>query len=397
MGNIGDQPAAQPGLESNNNPSVVQPVPGTGAEAAGSTAGLAPDMLQANDSFSQTAGMSVGREASFSDVSTIGDFFGSSSFITGPSWGGQQIILPTAGGDRRYKLSENNSPVPMDRVFFTYNAFADAVSDVNGNQLDVNRYLFGAEKTFANGLMSVTARIPIANGVDSQQFQDGGTLFQANEFGNLSLTGKALLYQDCRHAVSTGLGVIFPTAAASELTTGSTRVEFENTAYHLQPFFAVQCTPNRGCWATFYSQMDFAAAGNAVTSSTAGQTDVTQIYNDQNLWFIDMSVGKWFYRNSCCSAKLRGIAGIFEMHYTTTLNDTDAVLAGNAAFGPVNSGFTDTISNPFNRLDVLNATMGLRFQLGEKTLLTLGGVAPLRGLEEGLFDGEFVLQLSRRR
>jgi len=383
--NIGDQPAGQP-----SNQPVVRPVPG-------SDMGLRSDNSLSNDSFALSAGLGEGREASASDVSTIGDFFGGGAYVSGPSWGGQQIILPVAGGDRRYKLSENTSPIPMDRVFFTYNVFDDAVVDANGNQIDLNRYLFGAEKTFNDGKMSLSVRVPIANGADSQQIQDGSTLFQANEFGNLSLTAKRLLFKDDMHAVSTGLGIIFPTAAGSVLQTGSTRVAIDNEAYHLQPFFAVQRTPNSRRWVTLFTQFDFAAAGNAVTSSNANQPDVTQIYNDQHLWFVDLSFGQWFYRNNCCNAGLRGIAGIFEMHYTTTLNNTDTVLAGNPDFGFSGLGTSDTISNPFNRMDVLNATMGLRFQLGEKTLLTLAGVAPLRAAEEGLFDGEFVLQLSRRR
>ncbi len=384
---IGDQPSTQPG-----NQPVVQPVPGSG-----SGLGMAADSSLSNESMALTAGLGVGQEASFSDVATIGDFFGGGAFVSGPSWGGQQIILPVAGGDRRYKLSENTSPIPMDRVFFTYNVFDDAVVDSNGNPIDLNRYLFGAEKTFNDGKFSLTVRVPIANGADSQQIQDGRTLYQANEFGNLSLTAKRLLYKDDCYAVSTGLGLIFPTAAGSQLVTGTTTVDIANTAYHLQPFIAIQRTPNKRRWATLFTQFDFAAAGNAVTSSAPNQPAITQIYNDQHLWFIDLSFGQWLYRNNCSNANLRGLAGIFELHYTTTLNDTDSVLAGNSTFGNAGAPSSDTLSNPFNRLDVLNATMGLRFQLGEKTLLTVAGVAPLRAAEEGLFDGEFVLQLSRRR
>jgi hypothetical protein len=41
------------------------------------------------------------------------------------------VLADLAGGDRRFKISENNSPFPQDRIFFNYHHFHNAVVDVN--------------------------------------------------------------------------------------------------------------------------------------------------------------------------------------------------------------------------------------------------------------------------
>ncbi len=64
-------------------------------------------------------------------------------------------------------VSENQSPRPQDRVFFTFDYF----SNVNGalnlklgapvSDILVNRYVFGFEKTFDNGNASIGVRVPL--------------------------------------------------------------------------------------------------------------------------------------------------------------------------------------------------------------------------------------------
>lgn len=41
------------------------------------------------------------------------------------------VLAGLAGGDRRFKLSDNNSPFPQDRIIFTYHHFHNAIVDVN--------------------------------------------------------------------------------------------------------------------------------------------------------------------------------------------------------------------------------------------------------------------------
>lgn len=71
--------------------------------------------------------------------------------------------IPTAGGTRRVKISENMSPIPRDRVFFDYNDFQNALfvpnpSTGGGYSTSVQRYMPGFEKTFFNGWASINIR-----------------------------------------------------------------------------------------------------------------------------------------------------------------------------------------------------------------------------------------------
>ncbi len=351
------------------------------------------------DSNALAFGQGGGSEGMGFGDSMIGDFFGGGSYIAGPSWGGVTFIQPVSAGDRRFKLTENTSPFPTDRVFANYNLFDNALIDANGNELDLNRYIFGLERTFLQGNASLELRVPILNGVNSEQVQVvGGPPNRNTEFGNMSLTTKFLLERRNGWASSSGMGVILPTAEEALLVSPSgLEVEIANEAFHLQPFFAVQRNPNQYSWINFFTQIDIAAQGNTVTVTDQSGSLLSQpeIYNDQHLLFLDLAMGRWLYKSNSQYNLVNGIAGIVELHYTTTLNDTDVVTAG---LQDSDTGEPlDTLTDPANRRDVVNATLGVRFLLNNRSSLTVAGVAPLRDDFDHLFDSEFLVQFSRYR
>ena len=53
-----------------------------------------------------------------------------------------------------------------------------------------------------------------------------------------------------------------------------------------------------------------------------------------------------------------------------------------------------SITNPFNRMDILNATGALVFRFPGATF-RVGAAAPLRDDEERLFDTEIIAQFNR--
>src|SRR5690606_114954 len=95
------------------------------------------------------------------------------------------------GGDRRFKYAENNSPFLMNRTFFTYNHFHNAVIDVNGVDQAVDRYMFGIERV-VTPVTSLELRVPLAGGLDAVQVL-GSSDTEALEFGNMSLSFKRML------------------------------------------------------------------------------------------------------------------------------------------------------------------------------------------------------------
>jgi len=129
--------------------------------------------------------------------------------------------------------------------------------------------------------------------------------------------------------------------------------------------------------------LDVAANGNDVlvpTFVTPGGFERVGRYNDQPLGLMDLKVGYWLYQNPD-ARWVKGIVPTCELHYTTTLRNTDSV---------------GGVSNPFNRMDLVDLTAGVHILLGEKAVLTVAGAAPLRTQENRVFDAEAMVQFNRR-
>jgi len=352
-----------------------------------------PQLPSPASSFASSSQLASSSESVGFRDATIGDFFGSAARIQGASFGTylppNGFNLPLAGSDRRLKLTENISPLPVDRWFVNYNHFSQPLADINNNELDVDRVTLGLEKTVLNNAASVELRLPLIGGLSSTQDVRTLETQDAVEFGNVTLTFKGVLWQ-CgdEMAVTGGLGVNMPTGSSASVfdAGGNQIVSIDNQAVHLLPFLAVYKKYSSRTWAIGIVQFDFDANGNEFVFNN-GQN--SSVYQDQTMMFLDASVGHWFYENQCGCSWIQRAAVIGELHYATTLNDTDVAQAG-----PVED--SDVVRNPFNRLDILNGTAGLRFQLGRNYLLTTAAVFPLREREEAQFDSEIAILVTRR-
>lgn len=276
--------------------------------------------------------------------------------------------IPIAGGDRRFKISENMSPLPRDRVYYAFNGFQQAARTVDGREIDVNRHTFGAEKTFLDRTASVEFRMPIIQGASAvQSFDFNQQNDDGVEFGNMTIIPKMILSEGDSHIVSAGLGINLPTAREGALTfTGNVAQRFltiRNQSVHLSPFLGLLLLPGSNTYVISFAQVDFDTAGNNVTDAAGNNLGV---YQDQNLFHFDFAVGRYLYRDD--SARLTGIAAQFEIHYSSTLQDSDQISFGGGE-----------IFNPFNRLDLLVLTGGLNFQFWNTSWLTVGCAVPVRG------------------
>ncbi len=352
-----------------------------------------PAMPSPATSFASATQLAAASEAVGFRDSTIGDFFGSSSLISGPTYGisdrTQGFNVPISGSDRRFKLTENISPIPVDRWFVNYNHFSQPVTNMNGEGIDIDRVTLGLEKTFLDQAASLEFRMPLVGGLSARQDTQGSGDQTTIEFGNITLTLKGVFWQwGDRTAVTSGLGINLPTARDGEVhNAGDPLVVVDNRAVHLLPFIALYHRPSPRTFIIGVAQLDFDTNGNAFRYREDGMW-VSSYYQEQNLLYLDLSMGHWFYEDYTQSRLIRRIAAIGELHYTTTMNDTDIVQAGPS------SG--DVATNPFNRIDVLNGTAGLRFQLGRNYMLTTAAVFPLKDEENKLFDSEVAILVTRR-
>jgi hypothetical protein len=176
---------------------------------------------------------------------------------------------------------------------------------------------------------------------------------------------------------------MFPTGNDGRLRDafGDDFFRVNNRAVYVQPFVGWLWTPNRRLFLEVFAQADFDANGNPVLS--AGPNSRLQTigrFEDQSLLLLDAKAGFWLYRDPDARL-LTGIIPTVELHYTSTMQNTDTV-------GPM--------TNPFNRTDWLNLTAGFHFLLGSRSTLTVASSAPLRTGDAGPFDSEIAVQFERR-
>lgn len=299
---------------------------------------------------------------------------------TGPyfSDAGGYSSVPVAAGDRRFKISDNNNPLPQDRILFNFHSFDNGVLGGDGSLYDVNRYTLGIEKTFWNGMASFEVRAPFASGLTAHQTV--GMASQGVEFGNMTGVLKILIFQTDTTIVSGGLAVTAPTARDAILysapATPSMRVD--NEATFLQPFIGVSHMNANGMFVTFFGQMDFDVTGDSVSliGQGIGAGSAQQYYN-QTLMMADLAIGKWLYRDPYANGIINGVAPAIELHYTTTTTSTDSV-----------STVAQEVTNVDNRVDILNLVGGVHFLIGQRNMLTVTGGAPLKTNGDRYYDSE---------
>jgi hypothetical protein len=269
-----------------------------------------------------------------------------------------------------FKVADNESPTPTDRVFFTYNYFNNigggeggsversitvtpiptgfVITDLPGATVpsrsrDVHRELFGFEKTFLGGDASVELRLPLF-----QTNRDDA--FNADDFGDLTVLGKYAFINNPVNVFSVGLAVTAPTGPAINTIAG----DINSTL--LQPFFGyIRRSGN------FYFQ-----GIHSVVFPTNSE--------DVNLLFNDLSVGYIFEGRG---RALAFFAPNFEVHVTTPLenrNRENAVV---------------------HVSDIVTLNTGVHLGLGEgRTLLSFGVATPVTGPRP--MDIEAYVQLNFR-
>jgi hypothetical protein len=258
-------------------------------------------------------------------------------------------------------------------------------------QQSLDRYTPGFEKTFLDGTWSVELRMPFVGSIDTQL---ESVAIESGNFGNLAVLVKNLLYMDDSTAVGVGLGIDTPTGSDVDTLLGDADrigLRFHNQSLHLLPFIGFVTQPSDDLFFTGFLQVDIAANGNNVERLDFDGTptgDSLGIYTDQNLLLLDIGVGRWLYRNPS-PERWTGLAAVAEIHYLTTLQETDAIA--------VNTAFTDfVITNPQGSLSVVNLTAGLQLQMFNLSSLRVGGVFPLGNEDHRLFDAEVQVQFNRQ-
>jgi hypothetical protein len=319
------------------------------------------------------------------------------------------FTVPLVGASRIGKISENDSPIPRDRVFFNYNHFQNVFQLAETplfpagppvvRQQSIDRYVIGGEKTFFDGWTSIEVRMPLLGTIDTQLQSIG---LNAAGWGNLTAVFKSLLYMDGSTAVGAGMSVETPTGSSLFNRIGSGplqgNLQFVNQSTHLAPYIGFVWSPGdprwgwgNGLFLTGFAQIDTPTASNTVNVVNPDRTIAGAPLGkltDQTLGFLDLGGGYWVYRDPYAE-RWTGLAVVGELHYTTSMTNADRI-AGTVAGNPIVLNANDP------RFDVLNGTIGVQALMFDASSFRVAGVFPLGNENRRLFDSEVQFQFNRR-
>ncbi|WP_157609893.1 hypothetical protein [Roseimaritima ulvae] len=349
----------------------------------------------------------------------------------------------------RLNISENNTAIPVDRVYYSYRHFHNSNS-LRAYQFrevyNYDRHVVGFEKTFFGGMASVETRIPIEKRLRSDiisivdpEVTNIVDLVADEEreigLGNVSIISKLMLLQRSNFVLSAGLGVTIPSAddvryrLGNRVSLPNTIVpglvarnvstfdfKYENETVYLSPFLAWLSTHNRSRWFhQGFLQIEVAANPSKLNANTAGTTEY--FFNGvdagfsvfqtpggepvevdvfaQTLMRLNLGLGyqHTYYDRSRWISNIRSL---YELHYTTTLQRANLSFIPLEQFGAgAGTVFPQfgAVGNADPRTDILNAAVGLSLNLGP-LLVTNGVVAPLREAPDRGFDFEYNLQVQ---
>ncbi len=285
----------------------------------------------------------------------------------------------------RVKLSEDNSPLPRDRVIFAYDTFGGVPLTENG--LAVNRFMFGFEKTFLDGRWSAEVRLPFA-GTLASSFTDGFET-KSVELGNMRFALKRRWTNSETFNVSTGVGVTVPTASDQVVFNplGGELYRFKNESVTVEPFLALLYTPNDRFFAQGWTSINADTTGGILTynKDVFGGSGSQRIY-DLPYLALDGQIGYWIVKRD--TGVVRGLAPFVELHWNYAIAQQQAIDAVN----DTSRGQGLNISGVANT--ELNLTAGIVMQINEHVNLTLGGSVPLFQKPDRTFDGQFGMRLN---
>jgi hypothetical protein len=249
-----------------------------------------------------------------------------------------------------FKITENESPAPQDRVFITYNYFYNInktfnPSGIEVERTDLSREVIGFEKTFLGGDASFGMRLPI---IEAQ-----GQFIDKTDVGDISMILKYAFVNDrsTGNLLSTGLVLTVPTGPAF-VPDGAPDIH----PVLFQPFLG-----------SIWRSGDFYLHGFTSILVPTDNREVTFLFNDYG-------IGYFIYQSN--STFISSIAPTVEAHLNTPLNHRGSQ------------------EEPIAGLDVFDLTSGFDIGFGNRAFLTIGIDTPLTGPKP--FDVEAVAQFNWR-
>jgi hypothetical protein len=264
-------------------------------------------------------------------------------------------IVPAVVG---FKVSDNQYPRPVDRVWVNFNYYDGVNSGINNEfatpikNMQVYREQFGIEKTFLDQQASIGFRLPVETLTITSGFPGLGGSHTST--GNFSSYLKYALYDDGQNFFSVGLDMNFPTGPKT--FAGYPSILGIN-ALDIQPFFGY----------IFQRDRVYVQGFNSIAVPTDRRLPT--------MYFCDIALGYYVYRSADPRALLSFLVPTFETHLNIPLNWV--------GFQPRFIGGTP---------NVVDLTYALNAGFGRRVVLSAAYVHPVTGPTP--FSGELALMLN---
>jgi hypothetical protein len=283
-------------------PVIPPPVPGTGTTPEMGGAGLGSSFASAPEGgtqappsfnpamFGDFIGVLQGRVVRQTVTVTNGQTFRSPG--TNISGNIASVVAPVPYR-AAFKIAENESPRPVDRIYLNYNYYDNATRLIDGvDHMGLHRETLGFEKTFLDGEASIGLRVPLLQLTGDSDVQD-------YQFGDMDLLFKFALLDNRRtgNIFSTGLVLTLPTSKDVEIDGES----------NLHAFIAQPWVGGIVNFENCYLQ------GFSSVAIPFDSRDVT-------IWFNSIGAGVWLARDNDPNARIKGIVPTVELHLNTPLN-----------------------------------------------------------------------------
>ena len=272
--------------------------------------------------------------------------------FTPPMFGDYKVGVPFAipVGRGVFKIAENESPEPQDRIYINYNFYDDAVGPVAKG--DAHRETLGVEKTLF-GNASIGLRLPF--------FQEEHGYYQLDGSSDSWVSDLSIIlkYAPIRNSVtgdtlSLGLVVTPPTGQRPRTLFGPKPISIDTTL--LQPFVGY-----------IWHRGDFFLQAFHCVMVPADSRDVTFLFND-------LGIGYWLLRAQGDSL-VTGLIPTFEVHVNTPLNNRDS---------NHQPGYRDSV----------DLTAGAHIELKRKVLFGIAAATPVTDFRP--FEFEIIANLNFR-
>ncbi|CAN5584729.1 hypothetical protein BH11PLA2_BH11PLA2_34970 [soil metagenome] len=264
--------------------------------------------------------------------------------VTGPPAVANRGGLPVNVVRGSFKITENESPRPTDRIYYAFHYFSDVNPTLSVPDLpvtNVERHTIGLEKTFLDGDASIGLRVPYlrttgAYNINGEAFGDISVIFKYAFINEYNRADDGTM--TAGNVLSAGLVVTAPTGGVVAYT--QTAPDIHSTI--IQPWVGGILVRGKAYVQGF--------------SSIGVPTD----NRDATYWFNDIQFGYRVYQ-APATALLTSVSPILECHINTPLN---------------HRGLTNL---PVGAMDVVSFTGGVTLGLGSRSFLNLGANAPVTG------------------